>query len=314
MSKGYKANYISRGFSFTNAFVVPFAIGLSFAYLITTVIATSELENYTFTYTAPKVGDTPATLQANLNADIQGILDDNIFNVEVGVPVDAPLEDTPIARSDYSLVGLIYNPAGSFAFIKGDGEVFLVTSNPNPKDASNPCALKEATPSSITLDCGNGEETLQLVDSREGAGSTPNSRVLNTYSADTVSKVMGGSAVPSSGAKISPTAGGINVEISRNYVDQQLSDVNKIFTTTRIAPKYNNDEFLGYSILGFSSDSPLKAIGIQKGDVIVRINGASTNNPTALYGLVGDADSIDSLTVEVIRGGTRQTIYVSVVG
>ncbi len=312
MSKGNKANYISQGFSFTNAFVVPFAIGLSFAYLITTMITSSELENYTFTYTAPTSVDTPATLQANLNVDIQGILDDNIFNVEIGVPVDAPLESAPVAKSNYSLVGLIYNPAGSFAFVKGDGEVFLVTSN--PKDDVNPCVIKEATLSSITLDCGDGGETLQLVDSREGAGSSSNSRVLNTYSAGTVSKVTGGSRVPSSGAKISPTAGGINVEISRDYVDQQLSDVNKIFTTTRIAPKYNNDEFLGYSILGFSTDSPLKAIGIQKGDIIVRINGASTNNPTALYGLVGDADSIDSLTVEVIRGGMRQTIYVSVVG
>ena len=50
----------------------------------------------------------------------------------------------------------------------------------------------------------------------------------------------------------------------------------------------------------------------KKGDVIYRINGVPTNNPTALYGLVGDADSLDSVTIEIMRSGSNQTIQVDV--
>lgn len=313
MSKGNQRSYIGIGFGIAHAYIVPFAIGMSVAYLISTLVLASVSGGYTFTYTPQQnTADLGGMPQDDIASYAQEVLDSNIFDVEVGIPVVAVDEPAAVPTSSYTLVGLIYNPGKSFAFVKDGNDVFFVSSTRINTQIS--CMIQSATQIGIVLDCDGKSEALELAENSRKATttSTTTTTTASRRPSGKVSKVVGDSPVPSSGAKISPTAGGVNVEISRDYVNKQLSDVNKIFTTTRIAPKYSNDEFLGYSILGFSTDSPLKAIGIQKGDVIVRINGASTDNPTALYGLVGDADGIDSLTIEVLRGGAKRTIFVNV--
>lgn len=320
MSKDQKRNYISLGFGITNSYIVPFAIGLAVAYLISTMVLSRASGDYTFTYTPQQSNaDAEALLKGDRASYAQLVLGDNIFDAEVGIPVvEEEVVEAP--RASYTLVGLIYNPEQSFAFIKDNSNVFFVSTTRVNPDIS--CMIQKATQVSITLDCDGKVETIELegaigggvASSGSASASASTSAKKPAKEKGTVAVITTTSPIPSSGAKITVTDSGVNVEVGRKYVNDQLSDVNKIFTTTRIAPKYNNDEFVGYSILGFGVNSPLQAIGLQRGDVIVRINGASTNNPTALYGLVGDADNIDSLTIEVIRSGRKQTIFVSVTG
>jgi len=100
--------------------------------------------------------------------------------------------------------------------------------------------------------------------------------------------------------------------ISKQYLTNQLQDMNSILRTVFISPHYNNGNFVGYRISRLADSSPLKKVGIKKGDILVQINGQTLDSPNKMLELFSKIDDLTAATIDIIRNGQKKTLFVKV--
>lgn len=101
-------------------------------------------------------------------------------------------------------------------------------------------------------------------------------------------------------------------KISRQEVDKQLKDINSLLRTIFVAPYYRNKEFLGYRIARIRKNSILYKLGLRNGDVIVRINDESVENPQKMLELLTNISDVTAVKVDLIRRGVKKSIFVEI--
>lgn len=67
--------------------------------------------------------------------------------------------------------------------------------------------------------------------------------------------------------------------IPREKVDEALRDPSNILTQARFLPKYDDGEMIGFQVSAIKSDSLLKELGLQNGDLIKEFNGTPISSP-----------------------------------
>ena len=103
-----------------------------------------------------------------------------------------------------------------------------------------------------------------------------------------------------------------NYKINRQEIEKQLKDINSLIRTVFISPYYNNNEFIGYRISRMTRDSILRKIGINPGDVIVRINGDSVENPQRMMELLSKISDVTAVSIDILRRGQKQSVFVEI--
>ncbi len=94
--------------------------------------------------------------------------------------------------------------------------------------------------------------------------------------------------------------------VQRAFMGVSIDEIN---ATT--AKQYNLDNLEGVYVLEVNDNSAAKEAGIQKGDVIMRINNVRVNSPSELQELVGRNRPGDKITVEVKRDGKLKQFEVT---
>ncbi|MBZ4671825.1 MAG: ral secretion pathway protein [Deferribacteraceae bacterium] len=110
----------------------------------------------------------------------------------------------------------------------------------------------------------------------------------------------------------SNSASSLNYKVKRSDVEAQLKDINSLIRTVFISPYYNKNEFIGYRISRMASDSILRKIGINPGDVIVRINGDSVENPQKMMELLGKISDVTAVSIDILRRGQKKSVFVEI--
>jgi general secretion pathway protein C len=117
-----------------------------------------------------------------------------------------------------------------------------------------------------------------------------------------------------SSSSVSSGGDTLTSKISRKEVVENLSDVNSVIKTVLITPYERQGKFVGYRIARLSRRSVLNKIGINRGDIVVRLNGRGLTNPTVFFDTLSNAETLNSITLDIERKGVKKTIYVEIEG
>ncbi len=110
--------------------------------------------------------------------------------------------------------------------------------------------------------------------------------------------------------KVGPTS----YEIKRNEFDKALSNIARLMTEARAVPeKDSKDNFIGFKIVYLKEGSLFEKIGIEKMDVLTRINGYDLDSPEKALQLFSKLRAADQFTIDLKRGDRSVTLDYSVV-
>lgn len=213
-----------------------------------------------------------------------------------GKPVaDAPAitstANAPETRLNLKLVGILYNrdePSLSRAMISGAG----ASTQPfaESEQVGNVAKLHRIEQMRVLLDRNGQIETLSLEKPKPG----PNSQIRVSQPArDAV-------AAPVEQAQM---LGDIRRELLQNPAQAS--------TYLRVQPSMFNGELKGYRIYPGRERSAFNSVGLRPGDLVTSVNGVQLNDPARALQLLSDLSAASDLTVEIERGGTTQTLNLS---
>jgi general secretion pathway protein C len=160
----------------------------------------------------------------------------------------------------------------------------------------------------VAVLCNGG--TKEYVEFDEGAGGegAPNVGVAPLPAPRTFGP--GKPAAPLAGiTKVSDN----KYEVSRNVIDQQLSNLSNISTQARIVPSFKNGVANGFKLFSIQPNSLYSAIGVENGDVIQRINGYEMNSPDKALEVYQKLRESPHVTLDFERGGqaSRKDVTIS---
>lgn len=112
--------------------------------------------------------------------------------------------------------------------------------------------------------------------------------------------------------KDAPSSGTEQIYIERAKLMEELKDINNLIRSMLVAPMRVDGVDIGYRVNRINDDSPAKTLGIQLGDVITRVNGEELNNPAVLFNLLNKVDEINAVSMDILRGGEKKTIFVEI--
>lgn len=105
---------------------------------------------------------------------------------------------------------------------------------------------------------------------------------------------------------------GLHYTISKQYLRNQMQDMNSLLRTVFISPHYEDGNFIGYRISRLANSSPLTKVGIKKGDILVQINGQTLDSPNKMLELFSKIDDLTAATIDILRDGEKKTLFVEV--
>lgn len=76
----------------------------------------------------------------------------------------------------------------------------------------------------------------------------------------------------------------------------------------RVIPEMVNGKAVGFRVAKMAANSPLRALGIQEGDRIDRINGAELTDTESVIAVYGRLRSASELSLGIVRGGHGMAI------
>lgn len=232
-------------------------------------------------------------------------LDRNPFDAEPVVQPEASeeegeaQEDTSLLDLDVTLLGILVSnrPEWSLATIKAGGESKLVRVGSMVLDRAE---VVEIASRYIVLQAGDKKRVVKLWAERSGEPSRPSSSIprppppVATSTTDATRGVK----------KVGP----YEYQIDRGMLEENLQDLTKLGMDARIIPNYVDGKYRGFRLVGIRPDSLYRAIGLESGDLILRVNGQDIDTPNKAIQLFEQLRSSPTITVDVERRGQKVTL------
>ena len=111
-----------------------------------------------------------------------------------------------------------------------------------------------------------------------------------------------------------PTEGGIRETspgrfvIDRGYLESSLSNPNDVLTQARAVPNLVGGKILGFRIFAIRPGSVYQKLGIQNGDVVLRINGVELDSPAKALEFYGAISSAAEVAIDLERSGQKMSM------
>lgn len=107
------------------------------------------------------------------------------------------------------------------------------------------------------------------------------------------------------GPLIKPEGAG-RFTIDQKEIENALSNLDKLYTEIRAVPNFEGGKVSGMKVLSVKSGSLFSKIGLQRGDVLQRINGIELDVRKG-FEIFNQLKDQKTLTVDLIRQGSQQT-------
>lgn len=106
--------------------------------------------------------------------------------------------------------------------------------------------------------------------------------------------------------------GPYDYQIDKNMLEEQLQDLTKLGMQARIVPNYESGKYAGFRLVGIRPNSLYKAIGLQSGDLLRRINGEEIDTPNKAIQLFEQLRNANQIAIDVVRRGKKVTMNYSI--
>jgi general secretion pathway protein C len=94
-------------------------------------------------------------------------------------------------------------------------------------------------------------------------------------------------------------------QIDKGMLEENLADLGKIGLQARIVPNYEDGKYHGFRLVGIRPDSLYRAIGLESGDLIKRVNGRDLDSPNKAIELFEQLRSSANISLDVDRRGQK---------
>ncbi len=100
--------------------------------------------------------------------------------------------------------------------------------------------------------------------------------------------------------------------VERSLINELLANPTNFVKSVRVRPEREGGKVVGYKLRRFQANSPLAALGAQKGDVIKAVNGQNVNSMDTALGAFQSLRSASDLTFSITRNGKPMDLKVSI--
>ncbi len=265
--------------------------------------------------TAAMLAAIPAPMPKPVKAESQVSLlstlsDHNIFDAEPPVIIETENGDeaegelVPSLDFNVDLLGTLVaqDPQWSLATIRVEGITEMVRRGVMVRDQAE---VVEIAPRYIVLAAGTDFKVIKLWDAKMADRPTPGR--IQQPSASVGMRAP----PPSSGSEFAKGVakkGPYEYQIDRNMLEENLQDLTKLGMQARIVPNYEAGKYSGFRLVGVRPDSLYKAIGLQSGDMISRVNGQNIDTPNRAIQLFEELRSSSGVALDIERRGKKITL------
>ncbi len=96
--------------------------------------------------------------------------------------------------------------------------------------------------------------------------------------------------------------------IDRREVEQAMNDLPKLLTQAKAVPSMVNGTIEGFRMEYVDPTSFYEKIGVQKGDVLQRVNGVDIRDPSTMLSLLQQLKNERTVKLDLVRNNQRSTI------
>jgi general secretion pathway protein C len=116
----------------------------------------------------------------------------------------------------------------------------------------------------------------------------------------------GGAPAGGAGEGVSDVGGGKFV-VARAEVDQALGNLDKLFTEIRAVPQFEGGKTTGLKLLSVRQGSLFSKLGLQRNDVLERVNGQPFDMKKGME-IFGQLKDQDKIAIDLVRDGQKTTL------
>jgi general secretion pathway protein C len=100
--------------------------------------------------------------------------------------------------------------------------------------------------------------------------------------------------------------------VERSLINELLANPTSFVKTVRVRPHREGGKVVGYKLRRFRANSPLAALGAQKGDIIRAVNGVDLTSMDKALGAYQSMRGANDLTFSITRNGKPMDLRVSI--
>ncbi len=97
-------------------------------------------------------------------------------------------------------------------------------------------------------------------------------------------------------------------KISKDFVGKSVNNIAQIMSTVRVKPHFKDGKPAGFQVSNIKSDSILKTMGFQEGDIIRSVNGEEIRTAEDVMGLYNTLKDSNFFGIGLIRNGRPKTL------
>jgi general secretion pathway protein C len=120
-------------------------------------------------------------------------------------------------------------------------------------------------------------------------------------------KTTPGAAPPVGGGEGVSEVGGGKFVVARAEIDAALVNLDKLFTEIRAVPQFEGGKTTGLKLLSIRQGSLFSKLGLQRNDVLERVNGQPFDMQKGME-IFGQLKDSDRISIDLIRNGTKTTL------
>lgn len=260
-----------------------------------TAFAVSKYVTFKYSDTEIDIIPTKKNKSVALKTDILKITQSNpmklrvVDNDEPQKIYSPPKENSLEPLENITLIGLAVNTPKIFALVKLNNKSIIL----NNKTEEEGYIIKEIFDNKLVVLKGNREIYLDITDLSKQPFAVSNLQEKSSTNENSSSSSL-------------------NIKISRTEVEKNLKDINSMIKSVFVSPYYDKNDFVGYRLSRIGTDSIISKIGLKNGDVIVRINDESLENPQKMMELLSKISDVTALKIDIIRRLKKETLFLEI--
>lgn len=234
--------------------------------------------------------------------------DHNPFDAEPKVEQEVEQEtdakpELQLADIGVDLLGILVSskPEWSLAIIKFQNNTKLVRQGVVLGDVVE---VAEIASRYIVLQVGDKKKVVKLW-AEKGMGQKPISGFTASSPRPPISVEPSPASSSQGYAKGVKKLGAYDYQIDRGMLEENLADLTKLGMEARIVPNYVDGKYQGFRLVGIRPDSLFRAIGLESGDLIKRINGREIDTPNKAIELFEQLKNSSNITLDIDRRGQQ---------